>query len=385
MSGAMSDNIIRVGQLGAGFIGQVHSLAYRGASAARRPVGAPVELHAIADLDRELAETAARQYGWKQVRERWQDVVEDPAVVVFDNAGPNDMHEEPCVAAARNGKHILCEKPLAPTAEIAHRAWRGVAEVGVLHLCGFMYRSIPALALARQMLASGELGKVRHFRARFLLAFASDTSVPKSWRFDGRLAGPGALGDLGSHHIDLARFLVGEVESVAAATEIYLPERSGGEVTNDDAFIALAELAGGATATFEGSRVAGNHGLTSQVEVDAEGGSLAFDFERLNELRISERGTPGFRTVLATQLGHPYSDFWFPVGIQGQHPISWADCFAHQAHWLLAAVASGGELPDEAPTFEDGYRVAEIVDTIARAAQERTWLDVVYRSEKEAP
>jgi predicted dehydrogenase len=381
----MSENVIRVGQLGAGFIGQVHSLAYRGACAARRRIGAPVELHAIADRDRRLAETAAEQYGWLQASERWEDLVEDPSIVVFDNAGPNDVHEVPCVAAARNGKHILCEKPLAPTAEAAHRAWLGVRDAGVLHLCGFMYRSIPALALARRMLISGELGEVRHFRARFLLAFASDPSVPSSWRFDADVAGPGALGDLGSHHIDLARFLVGEIESVAAATQIYVPERAGGQVTNDDAFVALGKFGNGAMATFEGSRVAGNHGLTSRVEVDAERGSLAFDFERLNELLVSERGTPGFRTLLATQPEHPYSDFWFPVGIQGQHPISWADCFAHQAHWLLAAVARERELPVEAPTFEDGYRVAEVVDTIARAAETQTWLDVSYRGADGAP
>jgi predicted dehydrogenase len=179
--------------------------------------------------------------------------------------------------------------------------------------------------------------------------------------------------------VDLARFLVADVECVAAATEIYVRERPGGTVTNDDAFVAIGRLMNGATATFEGSRVAGNHGLTSHVEVDGSRGSLAFDFERLNELTISERRKPGFRTILVTQADHPYSDFWFPVGIQGQHPISWADCFAHQAHCMLSAIAARRELPPTTPTFADGYQVAQVIDTIARAAEERTWLRVPYR------
>jgi predicted dehydrogenase len=371
--------VIRVGQLGAGFIGKVHSLAYRGAASAQRPVGAEVELHSIADRNAESAAAAVVQYGWGKVANDWREIADDPAVVLFGNAAPNHLHEEACVVAARNGKHVLCEKPLAPSADAALRIWRDVAATGVLHQCAFMYRFIPALALARQMIAAGELGEIRHFRARFLLSFATDPEVAMSWRFDHDVAGAGALGDLGSHHVDLARFLVAEIESVASSTHIYVPVRRGGTVTNDDAFVAIARLGNGATATFEGSRVAGNHGLTSCVEIDGERGSLAFDFERLNELRISERGMPGFRTVLVTQAEHPYSDFWFPVGIQGQHPISWADCFAHQAHCMLSAIAGGRALPPEAPTFADGYRVAEVVDTIVRASGERAWLDVEYR------
>jgi predicted dehydrogenase len=371
--------MIRVGQLGAGFIGQVHSLAYRGAAAARRPVGAPVVLHAIADRDATLAAAAVAQYGWERAEADWHAVVDDPAVTVFGNAGPNHLHAEPCVAAARRGKHLLCEKPLAPTADVALETWRAVEATGVLHQCGFMYRFIPALAHARDLIAAGELGEVRHVRARFLLSFAADEQVPASWRFDRAVGGAGALGDLGSHHIDLARFLAGEVESVAGATSTYVTERPGGAVTNDDAFVALARLEGGATATFEGSRVAGGHGLTSRIEVDGTRGSLAFDFERLNELALARRGVAGFRTELVTQPGHPYSDFWFPDGIQGQHPIGWADCFAHQAHCLLAAVAAGTPLPAWAPTLRDGYRVAEVVDAIERAARERCWVTVAYR------
>jgi predicted dehydrogenase len=203
--------------------------------------------------------------------------------------------------------------------------------------------------------------------------------LAKSWRFDKQIAGAGALGDLGSHHIDLARFLIGEVSRCAALTTTLIANRPGGQVTNDDAFVAIAELSNGATATFEGSRVAGNHSLTSRIEVDGERGSIRFDFERLNELSISERGRHGFRTYLVTQAEHPLSNFWFPVGIQGQHPIGWADCFAHQAHCMLTAVGGKSALPEYAPTFRDGYRVAETIETVQRAAETGTWETVKFR------
>lgn len=369
---------IRVGQLGAGFIGKVHSLAYRNAAASQRPIGARVELRAIADARPELAEAAVSQYGWGDSAPDWRALVTDPEIELFDNAAPNTLHAEPCRLAAEQGKHILCEKPLAPTAAQAYETWQAVERTGVLHLCAFMYRFIPAIRHARDLIRAGQLGDIRHFRSSFLLSFAVDPTVPMSWRFDER-QGAGALGDLGSHHIDLARFLVAEIERVAATSKIFVPERPGGTVTNDDSFSAIAELANGATASFEGSRVAGNHALTSRIEIDGTKGSLAFDLERLNELTVSERGRAGFRPFLVTQADHPYSDFWFPVGIQGQHPIGWADCFAHQAHCLLSAIASRSPLPDFAPTLREGYLVAEVVDTIKRAAQSRSWERVEYR------
>jgi predicted dehydrogenase len=370
---------IRIGQLGAGFIGKVHSLAYLNASRAQHSLGAAAELRTLADHNAQRAAEAADRYGWARTSTDWREIVADPEIDLFDNSAPNDLHVEPCIAAARAGKHVLCEKPLAPTASDAYRVWREVAAAGVLHQCAFMYRFIPAIAYARQLIEAGELGEILHFRARFLLSFAVDPEVAFSWRFDRQIAGPGALGDLGSHHIDLARFLVAELASVAATSSIEVPQRPGGVVTNDDAFVAIARLANGASASFEGSRIAGNNGLTSKVEVDGTKGSLAFDFERLNELTLSERGKSGFRSFLVTQAEHPFSDFWFPVGIQGQHPISWADCFAHQAHCMLSAIAAGGALPSEAPTMADGYRVAEAVDAIELAATERKWVEVSYR------
>lgn len=370
---------ITIGQLGAGFIGQVHSLAYRSATNGQAPVGAHVDLSTIADAQTDSRQAAVSKYGWRSAVADWHAIIDDPAIVLFDNSGPNDLHIEPCIAAAAHGKHILCEKPLAPDPQDAHRIWKAAENAGVLHLCAFMYRFIPAIRHARDIIQSGELGDVLAFRSNFLLGVGLDDSIPLSWRFSAKEAGAGALGDLGSHHIDLARFLVAEVAGVAGTTRIFIPERPGGTVTNDDAFVAVGNLANGATASFEGSRVAGNHALTSRVEVDGTKGSLSFDFERLNELRLSKRGRSGFRTHLVTQQGDPYSEFWFPAGIQGQHPIGWADCFAHQAHCMLRAIAARTPLPEFGPTFRDGYRVAEVVEAIRRAAEWRTWEDVSYQ------
>ncbi|WP_238008849.1 Gfo/Idh/MocA family oxidoreductase [Dactylosporangium sp. AC04546] len=370
---------IGIGQLGAGFIGQVHSLSYRLAAMARSRVRSGIRLVSLADTDATLRREVADRYGWEADTDDWRSIVDDPDVRLFVNAGPNALHGEPSIAAAHNGKHVLCEKPLARTADEAFDTYRRVQATGVLHQCAFMYRFIPAIRYAHELIAAGELGEVLHFRSRFLMSFALDRDLPMSWRLDKAVAGAGALGDLGSHHIDLARFLVAEPVTVAAHAHTFIHDRPGGRVSNDDSFAAVARLANGATASFEASRVAGGHGLSSRIEIDGTKGSLLFDLERLNELSVSLTGAPGFRTFLVTAPEHPWADFLFPVGVQGQHPIGWEVCFAHQAQTMLRAIDSGEALPDTAPTFRDGYRVAEVVDSIDRATGSGSWEPVTYR------
>ena len=296
---------------------------------------------------------------------------------MFINAGPNTLHKEPSLAAARAGKHVFCEKPLAPTAAEAYHIWKEVAGTGVIHLCAFMQRSIPALNLAREMIRSGELGDIRHFRARFLL-----TSLPSdgalSWRFSRAQAGSGAIGDLGSHHIDQARFLVGEVVRVGALMKTWSRDAAG-RITdvNDDAFVCAAELENGATASFEASRVASAQNVGCWTEVDGTKRSIAFDMERLTELVIYEPGQ-GRRTLMVGQAGHAYSDFWLPIDAQAL-PLGWNECFAQQARHMLAAAALGAPVAPRA-TFEDGYRVAEICDAIERSAQSGRFEDIRFRA-----
>ncbi len=368
---------IGIGVLGAGFIGQMHSLAFRNAGVSARMPRLRPRLKLICDRTGFQAQDIADRYGYEGSTLDWRDIVADPDIALFVNAGPNDLHGEPSIAAAQAGKHVFCEKPLASTADEAYATWKAVEATGVKHLCAFKYRSFPALNLARQMIRDGELGEIRHFRSRFLLTMLTpDGNL--SWRFSRSKAGHGAVGDLGSHHVDLARFLVGEVTRVGAIIKSWSRDARG-EITdvNDDAVVCAAELDNGATASFEASRVAGAHNLNGVVEVDGTRGSLSFHMERLNELVIYEPGR-GPRVQMVTGAHHPYADFWLPVGIQGQHPLGWSDCFAHQARHMLAVVAGHEEVAPRA-TLRDGYRVAEIIDTIVRSGETGRFEPVIFR------
>jgi len=363
---------VTIGLVGAGFIGQMHALAFRNAAMTAWQPPVAVRLKTVAETDETLGRTIAARYGWENWTADWRDIVEDPEIQLVINAGPNHLHGEPTVAAARAGKHVFCEKPLAASAEEAWRIWKDVAETGVIDLCAFMYRSMPALNLAREMIGSGELGEVRHYRSRFLLTMLT-ADGRLNWRFSRSKAGPGALGDLGSHHIDQARFLVGEV------TKTWSRDAAGAVTdVNDDAFVCAAELENGATASFEASRVAGAHNLGGWIEVDGTRRSIAYHMERLNELVVTEPGK-GSRTQMVTGAAHPYADFWLPVGIQGQHPLGWNEIFAHQARHMLAAVALGEPVAPRAG-FEDGYRVAETVEAIERSAQSGRFEEVRIRA-----
>lgn len=368
---------IGLGMVGAGFIGQMHSLAFRNAALSMWRPKIDVGLAVLAEQDARAAGEVAERYGWTRTTADWRDAAGGADVDVFINAGPNHLHAEPSIAAARAGKPVFCEKPLASSADEAYALWKAVEATGVVHMCAFMHRSIPALNLARAMIRSGELGDIRHFRSRFLLNMLGEG--PLSWRFSRSRAGLGAMGDLGSHHIDQARFLVGEVVAVAAMARTWSRDEAGRVLdVNDDSFVCAAELENGVSASFEASRVAGAHNLGGFIEVDGTKGSVAFHMERLNELTITEPKR-GPRTQMVTQTGHPYSDFWLPGGIQGQHPLGWNECFAHQARHMLDAVVGGKPVAPRA-SFEDGYRVAEIVDAIARSADTRSYQEVRFRS-----
>ncbi len=371
--------MIRVALLGAGFIGQMHSLSLRSSGLAR--VGAPVPVELLLLLERGssrvLAEEVQRRYGWQQLAlgDSEREVVR-PDIDLFINAGPNDAHAAATIAAAKAGKAVFCEKPLAATADDAFAIWQAAEQASVQHMCAYIHRFVPALHLARDMIASGAIGEIRHYRSQLLLNMEEPALT---WRFSRGQAGGGATGDLGSHHVDLARFLVAEVTEVAATTRTWSNDPAG-RITdvNDNSFSAIAHLANGALATFEGSRLAPGHSLTGRIEVDGTKGTLAWYMERLNELQVSEPGK-GARTVLATRPGHPNADFFLPIGIQGAFPVSWRDCFVYQMRHLLAAIEAKAPVGPLAATFQDGYRVAEIVDAMLRSAESRRFEKVPLR------
>lgn len=368
---------VRVGMLGAGFVGQMHSLAFRNAEFARVEPTVSANLVRLIDRDAALAQEVGERYSWTGTGSEWTDMRGDD-LGLFINAGPNNAHFAATVAAAQAGIPVFCEKPLASTAGEAYDLWKAVDDCGVMHRSAFIHRFIPALQLAREMVEAGELGEVRQFRSNFLLDMIGPTGGP-TWRFDRRVAGSGAVGDLGSHHIDVARFVVAEVSEVAAFTTTWTKDPSGRiSSLNDDAFVAIAKLDNGATAIFEASRVATAHSLSGRIEIDGTRASLAWSMERLNELVVREPGL-GPRAQPVTGPWHPMEGFWLPGGLQGSHPLGWNECFSHQAHDILGLAA--GKLDSSvAATFEDGYRVAEIVSAIEVAAATGVRVPVSFRS-----
>jgi predicted dehydrogenase len=366
--GAADAPEIGVGMLGYAFMGRAHANAYRKLPYMAWPPPLRPRLVSIAGRDEAAVSEAARRYGFERYVTDWRELVADAEVQLFDNGGPNNLHAEPTIAAAEAGKHVFCEKPLARTADESFEMWQRVAAAGVEHMTAFNYRFVPAVRLAREMLEAGELGEILHFRSSYLQEWGTTTA--DAWRFHKDEAGSGALGDLGAHVVDLARYLVGDVTSVSALVRTFV---EGREV--DDAFEAVVEFDGSAVGTIEATRLAAGRKNAFTWEINGTKGSLAFDLERLNELRHS-RGTEGFRTILVTEPDHPFWQWWWPPG----HIIGWEHTFVHEIHHLLAAIAGEGEVAPHGATFEDGYRAAEVCDAIVRAGESGSRETLRYRS-----
>lgn len=377
---------IGIGMLGYAFMGKAHSNAFKTLPYMMYPPVAIPRLVSIAGRNVEAVREAARRYGYEKYTTDWRDLVADPDVQVFDNGGPNYAHAEPTIAAAQAGKHVFCEKPLARTAEEAKAMRDAVEKAGVKHMVAFNYRFVPAIVQARRLLESGALGRVYHWRAVYLQEWGMDPVMPTSWRFQKETAGSGALGDLGSHIIDLARFLVGEPVSVMGMTKNWIGARPAGGPGSemvpsdvDDAFAALVEFESGALGTFEASRFAQGRKNYNRFEINCENGSLHFNLERLNELGVFwkdevPRETRGFHNVLVTESYHPYWSNWWPHG----HIIGWEHTFIHEFHHFFDAIVNNKSVAPYGATFEDGYRNAVICDAIVESARAGRQLEIRY-------
>jgi predicted dehydrogenase len=373
---------IGVGMLGYAFMGKAHSNAYKTLSYMTWPPPYAPQLVAISGRNEEAVSEAARRYGFESYVTDWHTLVEDERIQLFDNSGPNNLHAEPSIAAARAGKHVICEKPLGRTADESYETWRAVEEAGVKHMCAFNYRFVPAVRLARDMIAAGELGEIFHFRGRYLQEWIVDPDFPMVWRLSKDVAGSGALGDLGAHVIDLARYLTGqEVASVSGLVHTFIEEREGEKVDVDDAFEAAVEFSDGAIGTLEASRFCLGRKNGLAFEINGSKGSLVFDLERLNELQVHLTGSSpggqaqGFRNVLVTEADHPFWEWWWPHG----HTIGWEHSFVHEIHHLLTAIRDDSDVAPHGATFEDGYRCAEVCDAIVRSAESGRREEVSYR------
>jgi predicted dehydrogenase len=350
--------------LGYAFMGKAHSRAFREAAALAPPV--VPELVSLSGRTPEKVEAARRGLGWAEATTDWREQVADERISLFDNGGPNNLHAEPTVEAVRHGKHVLCEKPLGRTADESLGIWRAAEAAGVVHMCGFNYRFVPAVRLARELLEAGELGELFHFRARYLQSWGIE--APAAWRFEREAAGSGALGDLGAHIVDLGRYLVGEPVAVTAVVRSFV---EGHEV--DDSFAATVEFENGVVGTLEASRLARGRINHNAFEINGSRGSIAFDVERLNELQVAD--TKEFRRVLVTEPEHPFMRFWWPPG----HILGWGDTFTHEIHHLLEAIAGEHPVAPHGATFEDGYRCAEVCDAILRSAETDRRETITYR------
>jgi predicted dehydrogenase len=370
---------INVALIGYAFMGRAHSNAYRQVGPFMAPRMTP-RMKVLCGRTLPKVERAARELGWEEAATDWRQVVRRPDIDLVDVSTPGDSHAEIAIAAAEAGKAVICEKPLANTVAESEAMLAAVRKAGVPHMVCHNYRRVPAIMLARRLIEDGRLGRIYHFRGAYLQDWIVDPEFPLVWRLEKQLAGSGALGDIGSHTVDLARFLVGEIAEVTGALETFIRERPlvddpsrRGRVTVDDAAAAVVRFENGALGTIEATRFATGRKNGNRIEINGSLGSIAFDLERLNELQVCFTSDPpsttGFRTVLVTEPVHPYMKAWWPPG----HLIGYEHTFTHTVFDLLEALASNTA---PSPGFEDGVRNQRVLEAIERSAERRAWVRV---------
>ncbi len=384
---------LRVAMVGHGFMGRAHTQAWRVAPRFFDLPRTP-ELAVLVGRDEGRAREAADRLGWADVETDWRRVIERDDVDVVDVVTPGNTHAEIAVAALEAGKHVLCEKPLANSVADAERMAAvadGAAATGVFAAVGFSYRRVPAVALAKQLVAEGVVGQVRQVRARYLQDWLVDAEGPMTWRLDAAVAGSGSLGDIGAHAVDAVQFVTGlEVESVSGLLHTFVVERPllaeqrglGGSasadpgqrapVTVDDAALFTARLSGGALGSFEATRYATGRKNALSLEVSGSTGAIAFDLEEMNVLSVYDGRDPlgrqGFRRIIVTEPEHPYMAAWWPTG----HTIGYEHTFTHQVRDLVVDLADGRQ---PRPSFADGLQVQRVLAAVGRsAAQGSTWV-----------
>jgi predicted dehydrogenase len=370
---------LNVGMIGYKFMGRAHSNAWLKADKFFDVKARPV-MKVICGRDKVGVASACARWGWDQFVTDWREVVEDPTIDIVDINTPNDSHAEIAIAAARAGKAILCEKPLALDFKQARQMVEAVKKAGVVHMVCHNYRRIPAIALARKLMEAGDLGTIYHYRARYAQDWIVDPNFPLAWRLQSKVSGSGTLGDIGAHIIDLGRYLVGEFTEVCSAMETFIKERplvgdpsKRGKVTVDDAVSFIGRLTGGAIANVEATRFAPGRKNAIQLEINGSRGSLAFDFEDMNRLKFYSAGDPpdrrGFRNILVTESVHAYAANWWPPG----HVIGYEHTFVHTIADFLNAVVDKRSVQ---PTFEDGLANQIVLEAVAKSGRTKKWVKI---------
>ena len=365
----------KIALIGHKFMGRAHMQAYHAVSLFFPLRGRPL-LKVLCGLGDDLKDTAER-YGFEEWDDNYMTAVTRPDVDIVDICATDDMHKEIALLAAGHKKHVFCEKPLARNLDEAREMTAVVQKNAVVNMVNFVYRSAPAVRLARQLIETGKIGNIYHFNCFYKQDFCLDKSVPFAWRMDADKAGGGTMADKGSHMIDLARYLVGEIAEVCSRAKIYIPYRKFpdseevGRVTTNDASVFIAEFENGAIGCFQASNIAAGEKNALSFEIYGSNGSIRFNLERLNELQVyyADDDLRGYRTVMVTEKEHPYMSRWWPEG----HIIGWQNLFVHQIYEFLTAVESG---TPASPDFADGMRCQEVVDALVRSDKEKRWVSV---------
>jgi predicted dehydrogenase len=379
---------IRVGMIGYKFMGKAHSHAYRDVPFFFDTPVQPV-LQAICGRDEAAVKAAADKFGWASYETDWRKLIERDDIDLIDIGVPNNMHAEIAIAAAKAGKHILCEKPLSMTVEESRQMLEAAQQAGIVHMISHNYRFAPAVQFAKQLIAEGRLGRIYHVRATYLQDWIMDPNFPLVWRLDKKVCGSGSHGDLAAHLIDTARFLVGEFSAVTGMLETFIKQRpigemSGGlsanvkggemgEVDVDDASIFLARFQNGAVGTFEATRFAGGNRNGNRIEINGEKGSIRWDMENMNNLHVyfagDEPGLQGFRTINCTEGHHPFAGAYWPAA----HIIGYEHTFINLIVELMNSI---GEGRNPSPSFEDGLRNQIVLEAVEKSAASGQWVQI---------
>lgn len=374
---------VRIGMLGCGFMAKCHTNAYKKIPYIYPAADLMPRLLMLCARNAESVEREAARYGYEEYCTDWHELVQDERVDVFDNCGPDPVHPEPCIAALKNGKHVICEKPMALSVDDARRMRDAANSASGKAMCTFNYRFMPAVRLAKDLIASGKLGTIYHIRAHYLQMAGHDPSLAPDQAWYSAWPHSGCLQGIGSHAIDQCRFLLGEIKSVSALVRTFNKERaipSAGcdNVVADEGAAAVLDFESGAMGVLESSVVATGRKNFLSWEVNGSKGSLKWDLEHPNSLFAYVEGAGdhsllGFTEISVTESEHPYVGPWWPSG----HNLGWEHCQIIEKFVFLDAVANGKPMNPCTATFEDGYRVAVIIDAMRRSSRsgERIELD----------
>lgn len=357
--------------LGHRFMGRAHSNAW---SQAAKFFDLPVKpvLKVAAGRDREALQAFADRWGWEEIVTDWREAVNRDDIHIVDIALPQHLHHEAALAAAKAGKHLFCEKPLAVTSALAEEMRAAAESAGVVHYLNHNYRRAPAVTLARQLIDEGRIGTIYHWRGAYRQSWLVDPNVPVNWKLRKETAFAGPQWDLNSHSVDLAHYLVGDIRAVSGMMRTFIPERPlaedpsrTGPVEVEDAALMMVEFANGALGTFEATRFATGRRNRHTFEISGSKGALAWDLEDLNRLHFYDHTEAphlrGWRNILATERIHPYANWW-PPG----HIIGYEHTFVHAVADFLKAVAARGPVE---PNFRDGVRIMRVLEAGLESAE----------------